>query len=141
MEINFFFQNNIGLKQRHKLKTFINFLMNEEGYQGKSISIIFCTDDFLLDLNNQHLKHNYYTDIITFDLTTKYEEEVSGELYISTDRVKFNAKDYNTTVENELHRVIFHGILHLCGYKDKTKKDISLMRAKELQYLNLYFPA
>jgi rRNA maturation RNase YbeY len=141
MEINFFFQNTIALKHRGKLKTFINFLMNEEGYQVKDISIIFCSDEFLLDLNKQHLNHDYFTDIITFDLTPKKEKEITGELYISTDRVKFNAKDYNTTVVNELHRVIFHGILHLCGYKDKTKKDISLMRAKELQYLNLYFPA
>ena len=141
MEINFFFQNTIGLKHRGKLKTFIKFLMNEEGYEAKDISIIFCSDEFLLDLNKQHLNHDYFTDIITFDLSPKNEKETSGELYISTDRVKFNAKDYNTTVNNELHRVIFHGILHLCGYKDKSKKDIGLMRAKELEYLNLYFPA
>ena len=141
MEVSLFFQNNIALKQRGKLKTFIKFLMIEEGYQAKDISVIFCSDEFLLDLNKQHLNHDYYTDIITFDLTPKKEKEITGELYISTDRVKFNAKDYNTTVTNELHRVIFHGILHLCGYKDKSKKDIALMRAKELQYLNLYFPA
>jgi rRNA maturation RNase YbeY len=141
MEVNLFFQNNITLKQRGKLKTFIKSLMIEEGYQAKDISIIFCSDEYLLDLNKQHLNHDYYTDIITFDLTPKKEKEITGELYISTDRVKFNAKDYNTTVTNELHRVIFHGILHLCGYKDKSKKDIALMRAKELQYLNLYFPA
>ena len=141
MEVSLFFQNNITLKQRGKLKTFIKFLMIAEGYQAKDISIIFCSDEFLLDLNKQHLNHDYYTDIITFDLTPKKEKEITGELYISTDRVKFNAKDYNTTVTNELHRVIFHGILHLCGYKDKSKKDIALMRAKELQYLNLYFPS
>ena len=140
MEVSLFFQNNITLKQRGKLKTFIKFLMIEEGYQAKDISIIFCSDEFLLDLNKQHLNHDYFTDIITFDLTPKKEKEITGELYISTDRVKFNAKDYNTTVNNELHRVIFHGILHLCGYKDKSKKDIAIMRAKELQYLNLYFP-
>jgi rRNA maturation RNase YbeY len=141
MEVSLFYQNNITLKQRGKLKTFIKFLMIEEGYQAKDISVIFCSDEFLLDLNKQHLNHDYYTDIITFDLTPKKEKEITGELYISTDRVKFNAKDYNTTVTNELHRVIFHGILHLCGYKDKSKKDIALMRAKELQYLNLYFPS
>jgi len=140
MEVSLFFQNNIALKQRGKLKTFIKFLMNEEGFQAKDISIIFCSDEFLLDLNKQHLNHDYFTDIITFDLTPKNEKATTGELYISTDRVKHNAKDYNTTVTNELHRVIFHGILHLCGYKDKSKKDIALMRAKELQYLNLYFP-
>jgi len=141
MEVNLFFQNNITLKQRGKLKTFIKSLMIEEGYQAKDISIIFCSDEYLLDLNNQHLNHDYFTDIITFDLTPKKEKEITGELYISTDRVKHNAKDYNTTISNELHRVIFHGILHLCGYKDKSKKDIALMRAKEQEYLNLYFPA
>jgi rRNA maturation RNase YbeY len=94
-----------------------------------------------LDINKQHLNHNYFTDIITFDLTPKGDKETTAELYISTDRVKHNAKDYNTTISNELHRVIFHGILHLCGYNDKSKKDIALMRAKEQEYLNLYFPA
>jgi rRNA maturation RNase YbeY len=139
MEINFFFQNTIGLKHRGKLKTFINFLLNEEGFQAKDISIIFCSDEYLLDLNKQHLNHDYFTDIITFDLTPKNNKETTGELYISIDRVKHNAKDYNTTVVNELHRVIFHGILHLCGYKDKSKNDIKLMREKEAHYLGLYF--
>ena len=139
MEINLFFQNAISLKERGKLKSFIIFLMKIEGYKPKDISIIFCSDEYLLEINKQHLNHNYFTDIITFDLTPKNENKITAELYISTDRVKFNAKDYNTTISNELHRVIFHGILHLCGYKDKSKKDIALMRTKELQYLNLYF--
>ena len=141
MEINLFFQNAISLKERGKLKSFIIFLMKIEGYKPKDISIIFCSDEYLLEINKQHLNHNYFTDIITFDLTPKSEKETTAELYISTDRVKFNAKDYNTTISNELHRVIFLGILHLCGYKDKSKKDIALMREKELQYLNLYFPS
>lgn len=141
MEINLFFQNAIALKERGKLKSFIIFLMKKEGYKPKDISIIFCSDEYLLDINKQHLNHNYFTDIITFDLTPNNEKETTAELYISTDRVKHNAKDYNTTIFNELHRVIFHGILHLCGYKDKSKKDIALMRAKEQEYLNLYFPA
>ena len=139
MVINLFFQNAITLKERSKLKSFIISLMKKEGNKPKDISIIFCSDEYLLEINKQHLNHNYFTDIITFDLTPKNEKEITAELYISTDRVKFNAKDYNTTISNELHRVIFHGILHLCGYKDKSKKDIALMRAKELQYLNLYF--
>ena len=141
MEIHLFFQNAITLKERGKLKSFIISLMKKEGFKPKDISIIFCSDKYLLEINKQHLNHNYFTDIITFDLTTKNEKETTAELYISTDRVKFNAKDYNTTLTNELHRVIFHGILHLCGYKDKSKKDIALMRSKELEYLNLYFPA
>jgi len=141
MEINLFFQNAITLKERGRLKSFIISLMEKEGKKPKDISIIFCSDEYLLEINKAHLNHNYFTDIITFDLTPKHEKETTAELYISTDRVKFNAKDYNTTISNELHRVIFHGILHLCGYKDKSKKDIVLMREKEFQYLNLYFPS
>ena len=141
MEINLFFQNAISLKERGKLKSFIIFLMKKEGYKPKDISIIFCSDEYLLDINKQHLNHNYFTDIITFDLTPKGDKETTAELYISTDRVKHNAKDYNTTISNELHRVIFHGILHLCGYKDKSKNDIKIMREKEAHYLGLYFNA
>ena len=141
MEINLFFQNAITLKERGQLKSFIIFLMKKEGYKPKDISIIFCSDEYLLDINKQHLNHNYFTDIITFDLTPKGDKETTAELYISTDRVKHNAKDYNTTISNELHRVIFHGILHLCGYKDKSKNDIKIMREKEAHYLGLYFNA
>jgi len=141
MEINLFFQNAITLKDRGKLKSFIISLMKKEVNKPKDISIIFCSDEYLLEINKQHLKHNYFTDIITFDLTPKNEKEITAELYISTDRVKFNAKDYNTTITNELHRVIFHGILHLCGYKDKSKNDIKIMREKETLYLGLYFNA
>lgn len=141
MEINLFFQNTISLKERGKLKSFITLLMKKEGYKPKDISIIFCTDEYLLEINIQHLNHNYFTDIITFDLTPKNEKETTAELYISTDRVKHNAKDYNTTISNELHRVIFHGILHLCGYKDKSKNDIKIMREMEAYYLGLYFKA
>lgn len=141
MEINLFFQNAISLKERGKLKSFIIFLMKKEGFKPKDISIIFCSDEYLLDINKQHLNHNYFTDIITFDLTPKGDKETTAELYISTDRVKHNAKDYNTTISNELHRVIFHGILHLCGYKDKSKNDIKIMREKEAHYLGLYFNA
>ena len=120
MEINLFFQNAITLKERSKLKSFIIFLMKKEGNKPKDISIIFCSDEYLLEINKQHLNHNYFTDIITFDLTPKNEKEITAEIYISTDRVKFNAKDYNTTISNELHRVIFHGILHLLGYDHAT---------------------
>ena len=139
MEINLFFQNAITLKERSKLKSFIISLMKKEGNKPKDISIIFCSDKYLLEINKQHLNHNYFTDIITFDLTTKNEKKTTAELYISTERVKFNAKDYNTTISNELHRVIFHGILHLCGYKDKSKNDIKIMCEKEAFYLGLYF--
>ena len=101
-----------------------------------SLQFIFCSDDFLLDINKQYLKHNYYTDIITFNLGA---DVIEGEIYISIDRVKENAANYNTSFKRELHRVIFHGVLHLCGYKDKLNEEKMIMRAKEVRYLQEYF--
>jgi rRNA maturation RNase YbeY len=92
-----------------------------------------------LEINRNHLQHDYYTDIITFDLTPPKKQSKDAELYISIDRIRENAKAYQTTVQHELHRVIFHGVLHLCGYKDKSKSDQVNMRQKENDYLNLYF--
>jgi probable rRNA maturation factor len=99
------------------------------------ITIIFCSDDYLLEVNREHLKHDYYTDIITFDYSDF--PTVSGDLFISVDRVKENASDFNVSFEHELHRVIIHGFLHLCGYFDKTNEDEILMRSKENQALSL----
>lgn len=99
------------------------------------LSIILCSDEFLLQMNNQFLKHNYFTDIITFDYSDG--KRVSGELFISTDRVKENAKIFDVKFNDELHRVIIHGILHLCGYGDKTLKQKEIMRSKEDQKLKL----
>ncbi len=99
------------------------------------ISFIFCSDDYLLDVNKKYLTHDYYTDIITFD----YVEDsiISGDIFISIDRVKENAKLFSTSLENELNRVLVHGVLHLLGYKDKIKKDKTLMTFKENYYLNV----
>lgn len=99
------------------------------------ITIIMMSDDELLQINNEYLQHNYYTDIITFDYT--FDTTISGDLYISVDRVKENARLYHNTFNNELKRVIIHGILHLCGYKDKSKKDKLIMRNKEDFYLSV----
>ena len=99
------------------------------------VTLIFCSDDYLLDVNRQHLEHDYYTDIITFDYSDF--PIVSGDLFISVDRVKENASDFNVSFEHELHRVIIHGFLHLCGYFDKTNEDEVLMRSKENQALSL----
>jgi rRNA maturation RNase YbeY len=99
------------------------------------ISFNFCSDKYILELNNSSLKHNYYTDIITFELNQK-NEEIEGDIYISIDRVKENAKVLNESIINELHRVIIHGVLHLCGYKDKSSKESKMMRNKENYYLN-----
>jgi len=97
-----------------------------------SMNIILCGDEYLLKINRDYLKHDYYTDIITFDYNS---EEIEGELYISIDRVKENASDLGVSFQHELHRVIIHGVLHLCGYGDKTEKDEEIMRSKEDFYL------
>jgi rRNA maturation RNase YbeY len=99
------------------------------------VTIIFCSDDYLLEVNREHLDHDYYTDIITFDYSDF--PIVSGDLFISVDRVKENATDFNVSFEHELHRVIIHGVLHLCCYFDKTNEDELLMRSKENQALSL----
>jgi len=93
------------------------------------VTIIFCSDDYLLAVNREHLNHDYYTDIITFDYSDL--PLVSGDLFISVDRVRDNANQFNVSFEHELHRVIIHGFLHLCGYLDKSDDDALLMRSKE----------
>ena len=106
-----------------------------ENYNLGDISLIFCSDEYLLDINRTHLDHDYYTDIITFDYTDN--QIVSGDLFISIDRVRDNASDFNVSFEHELHRVIIHGVLHLCGYKDKSDDEEKLMRTKENNALSL----
>jgi probable rRNA maturation factor len=127
------------LTQRKVLKTFIPTIFLKEKCSLQQLSIIFCTDEYLLEINKEALRHNYYTDIITFDLSDTDSNSIEGELYISIDRVKDNAINFKVTYMEELHRVIFHGILHLCGYKDKSKSDIAIMRKKESYYLSQYF--
>ncbi len=106
-----------------------------EGKQLGDISIIFCSDNYLLDVNKKYLQHNYYTDIITFDYCEG--NRLSGDLFISVDSVRLNAAEYGTSFEDELNRVIVHGLLHLMGYDDHTDDDITQMRAKENASLQL----
>jgi probable rRNA maturation factor len=106
----------------------------EEGKLLGDISIVFCSDEYLLVINKDFLKHDFYTDIITFDYCES--NKVNGELYVSIDRVKENATTLNKEYKNELLRVMVHGVLHLCGYKDKSSKDEKLMRNKEDYYLS-----
>jgi rRNA maturation RNase YbeY len=98
---------------------------------------VFCTDDELLELNKEHLSHDYYTDIITFDFTEG--KALGGDLFISVERVKDNAKTLQVSFEEELHRVCYHGVLHLLGYNDKSATEISIMRDKENYYLTKLF--
>lgn len=99
------------------------------------LNVIFCSDEYLLELNRTHLKHDYYTDIITFDYCDA--DVVSGDLFISVDRVKENATSLSISFMDELHRVCVHGLLHLCGYGDKSDEEEILMRAKEDEMLLL----
>ncbi len=128
----------VKVKERRRLKDFLYSLFLKEGKKLNNLNIIFCSDEYLLDINRQHLKHDFYTDIITFDLSENTKGPTSAELYISIDRVKDNAISLRTTFINELHRVMFHGALHLCGYGDKSKKDIAIMRSKEDECISLY---
>ncbi len=139
MSISFHELTKVTLHNRRALKSFIPILFKKEKIAFESLTYIFCSDDYLLKVNNDFLQHDYYTDIITFDLSSSTTAPVIGEIYISVDRVKENAINHNTTFELELHRVIFHGALHLCGYKDKSKKDALLMRDKEEDCLSMYF--
>lgn len=128
----------VGLKHRTRLKQFIRELFEREEQGLSNLQYVFCTDEYLLQINEEFLKHDTYTDIVTFELSDD-ADVTEGEIYISIDRVKENAEKFEVTENYELHRVIFHGALHLCGYKDKSKKDEALMRQKEDEYLQLYF--
>jgi probable rRNA maturation factor len=137
--IHFVFNNVTPiLRNRKKLKGFINHLFQKEGKRINHLNYIFCSDQALLQINQKYLNHDFYTDVISFNLTHK-QSEIIAEVYISLDRVKENAKIFKTTLQDELHRVIFHGSLHLCGYKDKTQKEIKIMRDKENELLQNYF--
>jgi len=104
-------------------------------FKTGDVNIIFCSDEYLLELNKTYLSHDFYTDIITFDNCS--DKIISGDLFISIDRVRENSKTYFSSFDEELHRVIIHGVLHLLGYKDKTKAQSKLMREKESFYLKL----
>ncbi|MEC5147800.1 rRNA maturation RNase YbeY [Chitinophaga sp. 212800010-3] len=126
------------LKEKRRLKSFLAELFAAEEQGLESLHYIFCSDAYLLEINKQFLNHDTYTDIVTFEMGED-PDVTEGEIYISVDRVVDNAEKFKVPVIQELHRVIFHGALHLCGFKDKSKKDSTLMRAKEDEYLCKYF--
>ena len=129
----------VSLKNRNSLKFFIASILHKEGEKElEYLSYIFCSDNFLLEINNQFLQHNFYTDILTFDLSLD-KSTLNAEIYISVDRVKENALSFGVPFYLELHRVIFHGVLHLCGFKDKTPLQRAIMRQMEEKYIQLYF--
>lgn len=119
--------------QEKTIKYHINKLINNEFKKVGDITVIFCSDNYLLDVNKQYLNHNYYTDIITFDYVE--DNVISGDLFISIDRVKENAEEYAVSLIKELYRVVFHGVLHLIGYNDKSNEEQQVMTQKENFYL------
>jgi probable rRNA maturation factor len=137
-KVYFFFEtSNFRLEKRTLLKAFIEGIFIREGKKLSSIVFIFCSDKRLLEINRQFLNHDYYTDIITFELSDTATTQ--AEVYISIDRIKENAKIHQVSFKSELHRVIFHGVLHLCGYHDKTNTQKDEMRGIEEVCLRSYF--
>lgn len=133
------FQNqsiSFKLKEKTRLKAWIKTVTEKEKHRLGDINYVFCSDEELLEININHLNHNTYTDIITFDYTE--DKKISSDIFISVERVEENAKKFKVDFEEELHRVMIHGILHLCGYKDKSKADAELMRKKEDAALKLF---
>ncbi|MDA9881603.1 rRNA maturation RNase YbeY [Crocinitomicaceae bacterium] len=110
-------------------------ICHTEGKLLGDVSVVFCSDTYLLELNKRHLQHDFFTDIITFDYSEG--DRVAGDLFVSVDRVYENADAYNISRETELNRVSVHGILHLLGYKDKTPQEVTVMREKENEALAL----
>lgn len=123
------------LKTEPEVIKCIEALVKQELREIGDIAFVFCDDNYLHKINFEFLEHNTYTDIITFDYSVG--NEIISEIYISVDRVADNAKKYSQNFEDEIHRVLIHGILHLCGYKDKLAEDKQIMRDKENHYLSL----
>ena len=137
-KIYFYYQTKFNLGERTRLKKFIASIFRMEKKPLVRLNYIFCNDRQLLKINQQYLGHDFYTDIISFGLT-EGTEPVEGEVYISIDRVRENAANLQIGFREELLRVIFHGALHLCGYRDKTRQEIKRMRNAEDLYLSKYF--
>ena len=131
--IHFESTNNFELDKQEELTTWISSCIENNGKTVGEITYIFCDDDYLLKINQEHLNHDYYTDIITFDYCEG--DLVSGDLFISTERTRDNAEQLNSSADDELHRVMIHGVLHLLGLKDKSEKEATEMRKAEDQEL------
>ena len=134
--INFFTETDFTLPDQDFYRDWIHACMDSENYKIGTVNVIFCDDDYLLEINKKHLDHDYFTDIITFDYSDV--EELNGDIFISIERIADNSFDYETTFDIELARVIIHGFLHMCGYKDKTENEEQQMRKKEDECLVLY---
>jgi rRNA maturation RNase YbeY len=134
--ISFNYESDFILDQEEYFATWIETIITSEDKVVGEIAYIFCNDDYLHAINMQYLNHDTLTDIISFDYTEG--DIISGDIFISIERVKDNAIDFNVSFEEELKRVIAHGVLHYCGYKDKTNIDVALMRSKEEEKIKLF---
>ncbi|HET8838561.1 MAG TPA: rRNA maturation RNase YbeY [Flavobacteriaceae bacterium] len=134
--IDFFSENNFELQNVKEVRAWLRSVIDSEGRTAGEIGYIFCDDEYLLKLNQEFLQHDTLTDIISFD--DCIGNLVQGEIYISTERVGENAADFNVPFETELRRVMIHGILHFCGYKDKSEKEAAEMRRKEDEKLKMF---
>lgn len=133
--IHFFSEDlEFTLKQKTNVRNWIKSTIIAEGYALDELNFIFCSDAYLLTINQQYLDHDTYTDIITFD-NSEEEDRITGDIFISVERVRENANHFGVAFEDELHRVIIHGTLHLLGYPDKTKVEKTRMTQKEDEYL------
>ena len=134
--IDFNYETEFTLENEEAISGWISNVIKSENKKEGEINYIFCDDEYLLEINKEHLQHDYYTDIISFDYSVG--NEINGDMFISVDRVKENAQDFNVSFEEELKRVIVHGVLHYCGYKDKSEEDEALMRSKENEKLAMF---
>jgi probable rRNA maturation factor len=134
--ISFNYETDFELDNEDQFSIWLSAVIVSENKNEGEINYIFCDDDYLLEINQQYLDHDTLTDIISFDYSVG--NELNGDIFISVERVKENASDYKVTFQEEIQRVLVHGILHYCGYKDKTESDELIMRAKEEEKMKLF---
>ena len=134
--ISFNYETQFELPNEDQISTWISAVIQSENKKEGDINYVFCNDEYLLNLNEQYLDHDTLTDIISFDYSVG--NELHGDIFISIERVQENAQDFNVTFQEELKRVLVHGVLHYCGYKDKTEQDEQLMRNKEDEKIKMF---
>ncbi len=134
--ITFNYENDFVIENEDVYQNWISKIITSEGFSEGEVNYIFCDDDYLININIEYLNHDTYTDIISFDYTVG--NLVQGDIFISTERVAENALNYKVSFDDELKRVLSHGILHYCGFKDKTDEDAKIMRQKEDEKIALF---
>ncbi|CAM4141856.1 rRNA maturation RNase YbeY [Zobellia nedashkovskayae] len=134
--IEFHYNTNFSLENEQKFTDWLSTVIDSEGGVLSQIDYVFCSDEEVLEMNKKYLDHDTYTDILTFDYTE--DKLIAGDIFISIDRVKDNAHEFNITFEEEILRVMAHGVLHLFGFKDKSEDEVALMRSKENEKIRLF---